>query len=390
MVRVYGHVTRPEFYQEADRIGLLVWQDMPLIGGYTSKVRSNIRSVARALVDHLGHHPSIALWCGHCEPNDPIEATSDHRADLATRSQVGLKFIRQLLPSWNRSMLDPLIGRELRNADQTRTVLTRSGNLPTPGDSSDTNLWLGWRVGQAQDLAAIVKRWPRLGIFPGGIGTQSATVADRSSETAFWPGAESGSFNRYLPRAAYRDGYNWSMATWAYQADVLRIHIETLRRLKYEPTGGFCVMAFADADPAGGFGVVDYERRPKPAHEILVDACRPAIVVAELAPTVTVPDQPVSLSVHAISDLRHTLRDALVTAKAHRPGWEHTTRWTGDLESDSCQKIGEFQFTTPSDPGPLTIDLSLESDDLVVSNRYRTVVIPAAEAIEPIPKQHRR
>ena len=37
------------------------------------------------------------------------------------------------------------------------------------------------------------------------------------------------------------------MATQHYQANLLRHHIETLRKLKYRPTGGFCLFMLADA-----------------------------------------------------------------------------------------------------------------------------------------------
>ncbi|MGB5758441.1 MAG: hypothetical protein WBM50_16120, partial [Acidimicrobiales bacterium] len=69
LVRVYGHIGRSELYDEADRQGLLIWQDLPMIGGYSSKVRSAARVMARHAVDQLGHHPSVGLWCGHIDPN---------------------------------------------------------------------------------------------------------------------------------------------------------------------------------------------------------------------------------------------------------------------------------------------------------------------------------
>ncbi len=376
MVRVYGHVTRPEFYDEADRLGILVWQDMPLIGGYSSKVRSQIRAVARALVDHLGHHPSVALWCGHCEPNELMTMGTDQGDAQA----AGFQLARQLLPSWNRSLLDPLIGRELRNADPSRSVLTRSATLPSLSEASDAHLWLGWRAGRPEDLATTIRRWPRLGLFAGGIGSQSAAVRDWPEDAPTWPTAETTSFNRYLPRTAYPNGQAWAAATRSYQADVLRTQIETMRRLKYRPSGGFCITAFADPEAAGGFGIVDFGRLPKPAHNMVIDACRPVIVVADQPPTIVVPEEAVTLAIHAISDLHRGLGNVAVTATATASGWRHSQTWSGDLGADTCEKIADFSFSTPKASGQLIIDLELESDELVATNRYQTVIIPAAEA----------
>ena len=70
-VRVHGHVARPELYEAADRQGVLLWQDLPLVGGYATSTRKLARRIARDVVDLLGHHPSVAVWCAHDEPNGP-------------------------------------------------------------------------------------------------------------------------------------------------------------------------------------------------------------------------------------------------------------------------------------------------------------------------------
>ena len=57
----------------------------------------------------------------------------------------------------------------------------------------------------------------------------------------------------------------WRDATQAYQAEVIRSHVEALRRLKYRPTGGFCQFSMADGQPAVTWSVLDHQRRPKAA-----------------------------------------------------------------------------------------------------------------------------
>jgi beta-mannosidase len=68
MLRIHGHVTRREVYAAADEAGLLLWQDVPLQWGYGRGARRPAAAQARALVDLLGHHPSVVVWCGHNEP----------------------------------------------------------------------------------------------------------------------------------------------------------------------------------------------------------------------------------------------------------------------------------------------------------------------------------
>lgn len=381
MMRIYGHVGRLETYAAADELGVLIWQDLPLIGGYSSKVKEAARSLARSTVSLLAHHPSIVVWSGHCEPNGQFLPEPITKPALDTSIIHRLKTSRYFLPTWNLSVLDTVVGRELRNADPSRPVIARSGNLPTPADlhGSDAHLWLGWHSGRPEQLAEVLRYWPRLAAFVGGIGTQSALVQDWSSDAPEWNTAETGSFARYIPRDAYPDGHSWAAATRAYQADVLRIQIETLRRLKYRPAGGFCVTALADAEPSGGFGVLDFERRPKPAFNALIDACRPVVVIADAPPHIVTPGTGLVLAVHAVNDLHSRLDHAKISAVARLNEWTHRVTWAGTLAADTCDKIGELAFVVPDQHGPLTIDLELESADLAVTNRYQTVVIPTAE-----------
>ena len=428
LLRVSAHVAPDDLYREADRAGILIWQDLPLLGSFSPRIRPAVRALARSAVDTLGHHPSIALWCGHTEPSgrpltglngprrrgrraavagDAPEAAPTRPAtgrlpslSAASPAGVGRWITRQILPGWNRSILDPVLGRELRSADRTRRVVARSGTLPGPEDptSCDAHLWLGWQVGRLDDLPELLRRWPRLATFPGGIGAQSV-AAGRAGDPGeppdgpTWATAEAPAFDRYLPREAYSDAAGWADASRHYQSDLLRFHIETLRRLKYRPTGGFCLVALADPEEAGGFGILDVGRHPKPAHEIVTDACRPVAVIADVPPHVVVPGQEVNLEVHAVSDLREPLAGVRITARA---GWEHpapgvdwgdTTTWEGELGADDCARIGRFEFVVPPGHGPLLIDLELVSDRRLATNRYRTVVIPSSEATTPLPVQ---
>ncbi|MEZ5376312.1 MAG: hypothetical protein R2733_07315 [Acidimicrobiales bacterium] len=380
LVRVHGHVARSELYEAADRQGVLLWQDLPLVGPYATSTRKLARRIARDVVDLLGHHPSVAVWCAHDEPNGPPLPEPNRSAQIEppTARRLG----RHLFPSWNRSVLDPLLRREIRSADTSRSVIVRSGSLPLLTDlsASDPHLWLGWHSGTYEDLPELIRQWPRLGAFLGGFGSQSVTVADWDEDAPQFASAQAGAFDRYVPRRAYADGESWALATRAYQAELLRFHIETIRRLKYSPAGGFCLLSLIDADPDGGFGLLDHERHRKPAFDAVADACTPVAIVADQPPAITTAGAPIQLAVHAISDLRTTLGNVEVIATATCGSWSHRQTWHGDLPADSCQLIGELAFEVPDLNGQLVIDLSLLAVDRAATNRYHSVVIPPSEA----------
>ena len=67
-LRVHGHVAHRHTYDAADELGILLLQDFPLQWRYARSVRSQAVDQARALVDSLGHHPSIVKWSAHDDP----------------------------------------------------------------------------------------------------------------------------------------------------------------------------------------------------------------------------------------------------------------------------------------------------------------------------------
>ncbi|MGE8280335.1 MAG: beta-mannosidase [Stenotrophomonas sp.] len=66
-----GYYEDDAFYDIADELGLLVWQDFMFGGGmqpgYDSAFRANVVAEARDNIRRLRHHPSIVLWCGNNE-----------------------------------------------------------------------------------------------------------------------------------------------------------------------------------------------------------------------------------------------------------------------------------------------------------------------------------
>lgn len=72
MLRMWGggHYQPDSFYEDADRLGIMIWQDF-MFGGaippYDVAFRENTRAEAEAQVKRLGDHPSIVIWCGNNE-----------------------------------------------------------------------------------------------------------------------------------------------------------------------------------------------------------------------------------------------------------------------------------------------------------------------------------
>jgi beta-mannosidase len=388
LVRVRGHVARPELYDAADELGVLVWQDFPMQWGYARTVRKQAVRQAREAVDLLGHHPSIAVWCAHNEP-----ARVHDQRELVGASALR-QIVGQQLPSWNRTVLDRWVKRAFETNDETRTAIAHSGVAPhlPQLDGTDSHLFFGWQHGTIRDLDGFAATMPRMVRFVSEFGAQSAPAAAEFLRPEQWPnldwpnldwpalvahhGLDLGAMERHVPPAEYATFDDWREATQQHQAMLLRHQIETLRRLKYRPTGGFCFLSLNDAGPSIGWGVLDHERRPKLAYQAVVDACRPVIVVADQLPGHVQPGDALALDLHVISDVRRLLDAVECTATLRWPGGSHAWRWIGDVPPDSCVRVGTVQFVVPDISGELWLDLTAVHGDEVATNRYATRISP--------------
>ncbi|HRE02096.1 MAG TPA: hypothetical protein PLV68_12410, partial [Ilumatobacteraceae bacterium] len=168
----------------------------------------------------------------------------------------------------------------------------------------------------------------------------------------------------------------WREATQRYQAMLLRHHIETLRRLKYRPTGGLAMFMLNDASPAISWSVLDHLRQPKMGYFAVTEACRPVIVVADRLPAALAPGDKLAVDVHIVNDLRVPVTDATLRAHLRWSNGEHEWSYTGTAEADSVTRIAVLQFVVPDAPGDLWLDLTLEADNVATTNRDRTVIVP--------------
>jgi beta-mannosidase len=383
LLRVHAHISRPELYRAADEAGMLLWQDLPLQWGYARGVRRQAVRQARKAVDLLGQHPSIALWCGHNEPF-ALDVGPGEDLDVARLARTYLRM--QELPTWNKSVLDRSVRRALTKADPTRPVVAHSGVWPHPGSlGTDSHLYFGWYHGDERDLPRLLATFPRMGRFVSEFGAQAVPESDEFMMPERWPdldwehlghthALQKAVFDQRVPPAEHTTFDAWRSATQTYQATVIKHHVETLRRLKYRPTGGFAHFSFADGHPAVTWSVLDHRRVPKAGYRALAEACAPVIIVADRLEAIYRPGDPIALDVHVVNDLRGAIETAVVRARLRWRGGEHEWTWEGDVAADSCVRVGTVQALAPDAYGPLVLELDLEHATAKAANRYESLV----------------
>jgi beta-mannosidase len=366
LLRLHAHVSRPELYDAADAAGLLLWQDFPLQWGYARSVRKPAVRQARAMVDVLGHHPSIVLWCAH---NEPLAIDIAPGEPLTTRAKMRLGG-SMLLPTWNKNVLDRSITRTLHRADPSRAVDPHSGVFPgLGGPGTDAHFYFGWYHGSMDGLAPALRAVPRLARFVTEFGAQAAPDDAAFMEPERWPdldwdhlfahhACQKRVFDRYVPPAEHDTFDGWRTATQAYQAALVQLQVEDLRRLKYAPTGGFCHFCFADGHPAVTWSVLDHARGAKRGYAALRDACRPVLPMIE----------PREGLVHVVSELRHDLPGAVVEV---RGGGRRLGSFTGDIAADAVTYVGRVDLDGVDEASAAVEHPSIER----IENRYDALLL---------------
>ena len=386
-LRVHGHIATPATYEAADELGLLLLQDFPLQWGYARSVRGQAVVQAREAVDLLGHHPSIVQWNAH---NEPTASAVGMEGD-STRTRVRY-LVAQQLPTWNKTVLDAWVRRSIERADPTRLVVPHSGVLPHFPllDGTDSHLYFGWYHGDVRDIERLAASVPRVVRFVSEFGSQSVPNTADFIDPADWPdldweglerhhGLQKWAFDERVPPADFATFDEWRHATQTYQAQLIRHHIEVLRRLKYRPAGGFCVFALNDSAPMVSCSVLDHARAPKAAWDALRRACAPVLVVVDRPPSIVTPDERLELDAHAVNDLRDPIDPAVVDVVAKWAGGERRWRFGGAVGADECVKVGSIEFDVPHTLGALTFDLTLTAGDVRATNHYASVVTVVPE-----------
>ena len=223
--------------------------------------------------------------------------------------------------------------------------------------------------------------------FVSEFGAQAVPSHHDFIDTSHWPdldwdmlesthGFQRAKMEQHVQASAYSTFEAWSEATQRYQATLLRHHIETLRRLKYRPNGGFCFFMLNDSSPMISWSVLDHERGPKLAFQSVIEACRPVIVVADRLPPSVTPGECLAVDVHVVNDLREPLVDAVLRAHLRWSTGEHEWSFVGTAAEDDCTRIATLQFVVPDAPGQLWLDLTLDASTLAAAtNRDQTLIV---------------
>ncbi|MCE4553917.1 beta-mannosidase [Roseateles cellulosilyticus] len=150
MLRLWGgaYYESDAFYEEADALGILIWQDFMFGGAILpadTVFQENVRQEAVEQVRRLRHHPSIVLWCGNNEVQADWESWD---GTLAFKNRLSPDERERLWSANLKLFGDVLRGVVQRYAPDVPYWATSPGvDLEGPSsqmDDGDVHFWRVW------------------------------------------------------------------------------------------------------------------------------------------------------------------------------------------------------------------------------------------------------
>jgi beta-mannosidase len=376
MLRVWGGglYESDDFYELADELGLLLWQDFhfscsmyPADPPFLANVEVEVEQAVR----RLRNHPSLALWCG----NNEIEA-----------AWQGWGW-KERLPAWlwsdYQKLFAELIPKVLAKEDPTRSYWPSSpsanGEAP-PGspDTGDMHFWGVWHGGLP--FSDYEKQEPR---FMSEYGFQSfpelatvesfATDADLSLESPVMLAHQRNNRGNQLIREYMqrefpppKDFPAFLYLSQVLQAEGIKIGAEHLRRERPR-TMGSLYWQLDDCWPVASWSSIDYYGRWKALQYYARRFYADVLVSTEV--------EDGRLGFWVVSDLRQAAPATLV---ARLLGFSGQVLWEKRLElklaplaSQRAFEIAEDELLKGHGRRSVFLDLELLSDGRSLSENRR-------------------
>ena len=327
LIRLHCHFSNPEFYEVADELGVLVWQDF-LEAWYPEDRAFSLRAAALydPLIKYVRNHPCIASWTT-CD-EESLENYRDLTKHLAARP----------------ALLDP----------QRRPIVRSTGRY---GDAHVYHGWYGgslWEYTRTSEPfvselgATCLPNYQTLIKFM----PDAWPIQDHAQAWFFrrlqipealraWGPPDGLSLKEYIPR------------TQAYVARLFQIALERSRRLKYQPAGGICHFHALDIWPSVTMAAIDFDRLPTKVFYTVQRSFAPVCASLEYERDTWRPGQPFRCRIWAINDRWEAVPNALVCWRIlDAQGAEQARgQWPVTMPEDSAQPLGTAAWTA-SGRGP--------------------------------------
>ncbi|CDK26171.1 unnamed protein product [Kuraishia capsulata CBS 1993] len=288
IVRIWGGgIYEPEiFYEECDRLGIMVWQDfMFACGQYPGEANfiENVRKEVAYQIERLSKHPSLALFCGN---NEDYQYAESHHLQWDKNDKSG-NYFHTTFPG--RGIYEVVIPDELKKANCEVAYHFGSpygGSYTHDPAAGDTHMWQIWH-GRKEEYQKADLLGAR---FISEFGMESfpsyETLKEYIEEPSLYPQSQIVEFHNKakdslpsLTKYMYNnvkvesdlEGFIFSNQIMQSECLTFALNLWRLRWKKVESksggtnyqNGGSIVWQLDDCWPVISWSIVDHLRRPK-------------------------------------------------------------------------------------------------------------------------------
>jgi beta-mannosidase len=356
MLRVWGGgiYEKDVFYEECNRLGILVWQDFmfscALYPDYNKNFMANVREEVVHVVKRLRNHPCLAIWCGNNE-NDWLYEALFSSGEI-THPFYGEKIYHELMPEL------------LEEFDPTRLFWPSSpfgGNDHNSREQGDTHNWQVWHgnieprtFGEPQKVDYSIKGLSFKNfkndttLFASEFGMHASSnryTLERNipKDQFFWGSEEMAYRNKDIhhPKGILlMEGYtgvpkdleeyiSFSMLT---QAEGLKFGIEHYRRNKPH-TSGALFWQLNDCWPGTSWSVIDYYLLPKASYHYARKFYSPILLTLDHVPGE-------EINIWVVNDRLETYLDEMELAVYDLNGKRvFSKQWTVSIEPNVAKQV---------------------------------------------------
>jgi beta-mannosidase len=320
LIRLHCHFSNPEFYDVADELGVLVWQDY-LEAWYPEDRAFSLHAAALydPLIRYVRNHPCVASWTT-CD-EESLENYSDLTKHLAPRP----------------ALLDP----------QRRPIVRSTGRF------GDAHVYHGWYDGSVWDYTNMTEP------FVSELG--ATCLPNYQTLIKFMPNAwpirdhpEEWFFRRLqIPEAIKAWGEPGDLSleeyiprTQAYVSRLFQIALERSRRLKYNPAGGICHFHAIDIWPSVTMAAIDFDRVPTKVFYTVQRSFAPVCASLEYDRDTWKAGERFRCGVWAINDQWEVIPNATIHWRIldehHKE--QRSGQWTVSMPEDSAQDLRAVEW----------------------------------------------
>jgi len=397
-LRCHIKIADPSYYALADRLGMLVWAELPSWRLFSEQVAQRALATLRGMVERDGNHPSIIIWTivnegwGLDLVNDAAHRAWLRQAYQWLKELDPTRLVVDNSPCWPNFHLQtdvedyhhykaiPDHRREwdgFVNEFATRPAWTFSPN----GDAV--------RTGHEPLLVSEFGNW--------GLPDVDLLCDAERGEPCWFESGEDWDQGVVYPHGVRRRFHTWHLdrvfGTWRafveatqwQQYAALKYEIETIRRQL--EIAGYVITEFTDVHWECN-GLLDMRRNPKIFHSELAAINASTVVIPTWERMAYWSGEPVRVGIV----VAHGVSTAIENAEV---GW-HSSSGTAagrmavpNLYPGEAQTVGVTAFPAPEvvDPGPLRLNVELIANgrrlasnrlDLVIYPRRRNPVDPAS------------